>query len=167
MARIPTAPPMRVQFIPRSPCQHTARYADDTLDVIPLAFLHIFFSSGGLPEIDLANMCNSNNGNVFPGTKLAVCHHLTDDIKTCQKRGKLVTMSLGGATGSTAFSSDAQARTFAETVWNLFLGGSSDVRPFGDAVLDGVDLDLESGSGTGMVAFVTRLRELSNGASKR
>ncbi|KAG6900587.1 hypothetical protein C0993_008305 [Termitomyces sp. T159_Od127] len=121
---------------------------DDALDVIPLAFLHIFFSSGGLPEIDLANTCNSNNGNVFPGTKLAVCHQLTDDIKTCQKRGKLVTMSLGGATGSTAFSSDAQARTFAETIWNLFLGGSSDTRPFGDAVLDGVDLDLESGSGT-------------------
>lgn len=90
-----------------------------------------------LISLSLGQTCNSNNGNVFPGTKLAVCHQLADDIKTCQKRGKIVTMSLGGATGSTAFSSDAQAQTFAETVWNLFLGGSSDVRPFGDAVLDG------------------------------
>ncbi|KAG5719515.1 Chitinase 1, partial [Termitomyces sp. T112] len=120
-----------------------------------------------LPEIDLANTCNNNNGNVFPGTNLAICHQLGDDVKTCQNRGKIVTISLGGATGSTAFSSDGQARTFAETVWNLFLGGSSDIRPFGDAVLDGVDLDIEGGSGTGMPAFVTRLRELSKGASKR
>ncbi|KAG5341581.1 hypothetical protein C0989_009283 [Termitomyces sp. Mn162] len=157
---------------------------DDTVNVISVAFLHKFFSNGGLPEIDLANTCNNNNGNVFPGTSLAICHQLGDDVKTCQNRGKIVTISLGGATGSTAFSSDGQARTFAETVWNLFLGGSSDIRPFGDAVLDGyliivstsletrsdaffsVDLDIEGGSGTGMPAFVTRLRELSKGASK-
>ncbi|KAG6873228.1 hypothetical protein C0995_001246 [Termitomyces sp. Mi166 len=140
---------------------------DDTFDVIPLAFLYVFFSKGGLPEIDLADTCSSHSGNVFPDTNLAMCPQLANDIKGCQKRGKIVTISLGGATGSTDFSSDEQARTFAETVWNLFLGGSSNTRPFGDAVLDGVDLDIESESGTGMAAFVTRLRELSKGASKR
>ncbi|KAF8072097.1 glycoside hydrolase family 18 protein [Lyophyllum atratum] len=140
---------------------------DDTINAIPLAFLHVLFSAGGLPEIDLANTCNSNNGNVFPGTRLAMCPSLTDDIKACQARGKIVTISIGGATGVAGFDSDAQARTFAETVWNVFLGGSSDTRPFGDAVLDGVDLDIEGGSGTGLAAFVSRIRELSQGKSKK
>ena len=29
---------------------------------------------------------------------------------------------MGGATGSASFTSDAQAESFADTVWNLFLG---------------------------------------------
>jgi chitinase len=59
------------------------------------------------------------------------------DIKTCQAAGKTVTISLGGATASVGFSSESQAESFAEQIWNEFLGGSSDVRPFGTAVLDG------------------------------
>jgi len=59
------------------------------------------------------------------------------DIKACQARGKAIILSLGGATGAATFSSDSQASSFADTVWNLFLGGSSSTRPFGDAVLDG------------------------------
>ncbi|KAG5646105.1 hypothetical protein DXG03_004344 [Asterophora parasitica] len=115
----------------------------------------------------MANTCNSNGGNVFPGTRLAKCTSLASDIKACQARGKIITLSLGGATGLASFTSDAQARTFAETVWNLFLGGKSSTRPFGDAILDGVDLDIEGGSGKGLTAFVTRIRELAQGASKQ
>ena len=48
-----------------------------------------------------------------------------------------MTISLGGATGAVGFTSDSQAETFADTVWNLFLGGSSSTRPFGSAILDG------------------------------
>lgn len=48
-----------------------------------------------------------------------------------------MTLSLGGATGAASFSSAAQAKVFGDTIWNLFLGGTSDIRPFGDAVLDG------------------------------
>ncbi|KAG6816202.1 hypothetical protein H0H87_007751 [Tephrocybe sp. NHM501043] len=139
---------------------------DDTINVIPLAFLTVFFSEGGLPEIDLASTCNNLNGNVFPGTKLAKCLDLADDIRACQARGKIVTISLGGATGVAGFSSEEQAQQFAETVWNLFLGGDSDTRPFGDAVLDGVDLDVESGGGDGMIAFARHLRQLSKGGRK-
>jgi len=62
---------------------------------------------------------------------------MASDIKVCQAKGKLVTISLGGATGAAGFTSGAQAQTFAKTVWNLFLGGSSSTRPFGNAVLDG------------------------------
>lgn len=59
------------------------------------------------------------------------------DIKTCQAKGKLVTLSLGGGTGQVGFSSDSEASSFADQIWNMFLGGSSSTRPFGDAVLDG------------------------------
>ncbi|KAF8920149.1 glycoside hydrolase superfamily [Mucidula mucida] len=139
---------------------------DSSIDVIPLAFLHVFFSTGGLPEINMANSCNEADNGVFAGTSLANCQFMASDIKTCQAAGKIITLSLGGATGAATFSSDAQAETFAETVWNLFLGGSSSTRPFGDAVLDGVDLDIEGGSSTGYVAFVNKIRSLSASASK-
>ena len=61
----------------------------------------------------------------------------------------------------------------------MFLGGTSDIRPFGDAVLDGCvrdpasartlrftdffgsfDLDLEGGGVTGDIAFVNKIRSL-------
>jgi len=46
------------------------------------------------------------------------------------------------------------------------LGGTSDTRPFGAAVLDGIDLDIEGGTSTGLAAFVTQIRTLAEGASK-
>lgn len=52
---------------------------------------------------------------------------------------------MGGATGGAGFQSSEQAVSFADTIWNLFLGGNSITRPFGDAVLDGIDLDIEGG----------------------
>ncbi|KAJ3509062.1 hypothetical protein NLJ89_g5421 [Agrocybe chaxingu] len=139
---------------------------DDVINAIPLAFLHVFFSTGGLPEINMANICNNNDQPVFPGTSLANCQFLASDIKACQARGKIVTLSLGGATGAASFTSDAQAEAFATTVWNLFLGGSSSTRPFGDAVLDGIDLDIEGGSGAYLPTFARKIRSLSSGASK-
>ncbi|TFK40066.1 glycoside hydrolase superfamily [Crucibulum laeve] len=139
---------------------------DDTINAIPLAFLNVFFSTGGLPEINMANTCSSNGG-VFPGTSLATCQSMAADIKACQAKGKIITLSLGGATGAASFTSDAQAQTFADTIWNLFLGGSSSTRPFGDAVLDGIDLDIEGGGSAGFAAFVTRIRSHASGASKK
>lgn len=73
----------------------------------------------------------------FSGTSLIKCRGLAADIKACQAKGKLITLSLGGAVGNTSFTGDKQAKAFAGTVWDLFLGGSSDTRPFGNAVLDG------------------------------
>jgi chitinase len=48
-----------------------------------------------------------------------------------------VTISIGGATGAVGLTSDTQAKQFADTIWNLFLGGSNNTRPFGSAILDG------------------------------
>ncbi|KAG5718289.1 Chitinase 1, partial [Termitomyces sp. T112] len=106
--------------------QGLAHYCqDDTINAFPIAFLNVFFSTGGLPEINLANTCNPTDSGVFSGTNLANCQFLAADIQACQTKGKIVTLSLGGATGAASFSSDAQAQDFADTIWNLFLGGSS------------------------------------------
>lgn len=108
------------------------------------------------------------------------------DIKACQAKGKIITLSIGGAsTGTTNFTSNAQAKAFAKTIWNLFLGGSSSTRPFGHAVLDGwvtifpsshelystvrsIDLDVEGGSSNQhMATFVKTIRHLSKKGKKR
>ncbi|TCD63738.1 Chitinase 1 [Steccherinum ochraceum] len=149
--------------------QNLAFYcADETIDVIPLAFLYIFRGTGGDPVVDLGAECSDWNTDVFPGTDLVKCPSaMANDIKTCQSKGKLVTLSLGGATGQVGFSSDSQAQTFADQIWNEFLGGSSSTRPFGDAVLDGVDLDIESGTAAHYAAFVNRIKSHASGASKK
>ncbi|KAJ1952251.1 Chitinase 2, partial [Dipsacomyces acuminosporus] len=103
----------------------------------------------------------------FPGTNTLTCPNITADIKTCQAAGKKIVLSLGGATGAYGLSSDAEGQTFADTVWNMFLGGNHKYRPYGDAILDGVDLDIEGGANTGYAAFISRLRTYFQGASKQ
>ena len=74
---------------------------------------------------------------------------------------------MGGQGGGGAFSSDAQASAFGDTIWNIFLGGSSSIRPFGGAVLDGIDLDIEGGGTAFFATMVNRIRTLSANASKK
>ncbi|KAL1924365.1 uncharacterized protein VTP21DRAFT_7400 [Calcarisporiella thermophila] len=130
---------------------------DTSLDLITVAFLHVFNAgTGRLPEIDLSNQCS----DYFNGTSLHHCPETGKGIKACQAKGKAVLLSLGGAAGSYGFANDNQGREFANTIWNLFLGGKSNTRPFDDAVLDGIDLDIEGGSSVGYTAFVNELRRL-------
>ncbi|KAG8885710.1 Chitinase 1 [Tulasnella sp. 332] len=131
-----------------------------------MSFLNVFFGPGGKPEINLANICSAGADPVFTGTQLANCQFLASDIKTCQAAGKIVTISLGGASGGGTFANNTQAASFADQIWDIFLGGTSSTRPFGAAVLDGVDLDIETGSQS-FVPFVSRLRTHMNGASKK
>ncbi|TRM60151.1 glycoside hydrolase superfamily [Schizophyllum amplum] len=150
---------------------------DDSINVLPVSFLNVFFGTGGAPEMNLANSCNNVDNATFSGTKLPICTALADDIEYCQSKGKLVPLSIGGATGSVGFESDDQASTFAQTIWrddmayndnrDMFLGGSSATRPFGSAVLDGVDLDIEGGSSAHYDVFVNKIRSLASGASKK
>lgn len=130
---------------------------DDSADIILISFLHIFYGTSGLPEVNFSYACENT---YFPNTGLLQCPTIGEDIKTCQGKGKTILLSLGGAAGSYGFSSTDEGTEFADTLWNLFLGGSSDTRPFGDAVIDGFDLDIEGGSNVGYVEFVNRLREL-------
>ncbi|KAF8436485.1 glycoside hydrolase superfamily [Boletus edulis BED1] len=149
----------------QQPIEHYC--ADNTIDTIPVAFLNEFYSTGNLPSINLANTCSTVDDPLFPGTNLPKCTFLAAGIETCQKAGKIITLSLGGAAGSAGFASDSEGAAYAQVIWNVFLGGSSNTRPFGTAVLDGIDMDIEGGSQAGYAAFLTALRKLMNGGNKR
>ncbi|KAI0244275.1 Chitinase 2 [Massospora cicadina] len=111
-------------------------------DVINLSFLNVFNAgSGKLPEINFSNHCE----DFFNGTSLRTCPKIGKDITYCQRKGKTVLLSLGGAIANTGFPS-AAASEFANILWDLFMEGKHNLRPFGDAVVDGIDLDLEGGS---------------------
>ncbi|KAK7965193.1 carbohydrate-binding module family 1 protein [Apiospora saccharicola] len=126
-------------------------------NIIPIAFLVSLTD----PVINLAN--GNANCTTFPG--------VAEDIKTCQsKHGKTVMLSIGGSTyNEGGFGTPSQARAAADKVWNLFGPNTRTAdRPFGSAVVDGFDFDLESPT-RNMVPFAQRLRELMDAApnSKR
>ena len=66
-------------------------------------------------------ICSVSSGT-FPGTQLANCSFLAEDIKECQANGKIVTLSLGGGVAQVGFNNESQASGFATTIWNMFLG---------------------------------------------
>nr|XP_048326804.1 hevamine-A-like [Ziziphus jujuba var. spinosa] len=73
------------------------------------------------------------------------CTHIGEQIKTCQVlHGVKIFISLGGENGNYNLTSPEDAKHVADQLWDSYLGGtySTATRPFGDAVLDGVDFDL-------------------------
>lgn len=50
------------------------------------------------------------------------CSFLASDIKTCQSKGKAITISFGGATGAGVFTTAQAASDYADLIWNIFLG---------------------------------------------
>ncbi|KAG0222109.1 Chitinase 1 [Actinomortierella wolfii] len=133
---------------------------DSTVDVFAIGFVHQIVN--GKPVLNLANHCETT----FPGSNLLSCPQIGADIKACQAKGKAIVISIGGASGQYALDTPEQGTAFAQQIWDTFLGGSSSQRPFGDAVLDGVDLDLESGTNKGYAAFVQALRSKFASSSK-
>ncbi|XP_048550852.1 hevamine-A-like [Triticum urartu] len=74
------------------------------------------------------------------------CASLSSDVKSCQSNGVKVMLSIGGGAGGYYLSSSQDAKNVATYLWNNFLGGTSSSRPLGDAVLDGIDFDIEGGT---------------------
>ncbi|KDP28547.1 hypothetical protein JCGZ_14318 [Jatropha curcas] len=108
--------------------------ASGNYEFVNIAFLPVF-GNGQTPVINLAGHCD-------PGS----CTGLSSDIKSCQAKGIKVMLSIGGGAGSYILTSVEDARQVATYLWTNFLGGQSSSRPFGPAVLDGIDFDIEGGS---------------------
>ncbi|KAK4279429.1 hypothetical protein QN277_011214 [Acacia crassicarpa] len=104
---------------------------------INIAFLATF-GNGQTPQLNLAGHCDATAGT---------CNVYNDQIKACQSKGIKVLLSLGGGAGGYSLTSADDANQLAQYLWNNFLGGSSGSRPLGDAVLDGIDFDIEDGDG--------------------
>ncbi|KAJ1941008.1 Chitinase 2 [Linderina macrospora] len=123
-------------------------------DIILLSFHHVYTSN---PTINLAYHCE----DTFSGSSMLNCTFMAPQIKTCQDKGIKILISMGGAAGSYSLGSSSVGSSYAQTVYDTFLGGTTTNRPFGDAVLDGVDLDIEGGGPTGYAAFSNKVHELS------
>ncbi|ROV90387.1 hypothetical protein VPNG_10013 [Cytospora leucostoma] len=151
--------------------------ANDNFDIVIMAFI----TSLNPPKLNLGKDTGSASSaqsaksgwGLFDGTKAGSSgKSLADQISGCQKAGKKVMISFGGDErySNAKFSSSDEAKTAADYLWNLFLGGkeSQDLRPFGSSVvLDGVDLDNETGDGSHYLDLVTELRsKMSSDSSK-
>ena len=118
---------------------------DANVDIVILAFLTAISGPGGYPTVNFGAACSSSSPaqTAKGATGLLSCPTMAADITTCQGLGKKIMLSLGGENSNTAFTSTAQAQSFATQVWNLFGSGTgedSDVRPFGSTILDGIDI---------------------------
>lgn len=87
-------------------------------------------------------------------------------IKVCQCLRIKVLISIGGGSGSYTLSSAEDARNVADYLWNNFLWRQSNSRPFGSAVLDGLDFDIEAGQ-SHYDALARRLSEHSRSSGKK
>ncbi|GAB4860795.1 Acidic endochitinase [Ancistrocladus abbreviatus] len=116
------------------------------------------FGNGQVPQINLAGHCNPSAGE---------CKRVSTGIQNCQNKGIKVMLSIGGGAGSYTLSSQDDARSVAEYLWNNFLGGHSSNRPLGDAVLDGIDFDIEGGGSQYYTDLAGRLYELGLGGGKK
>ncbi|RFU32162.1 hypothetical protein B7463_g4149, partial [Scytalidium lignicola] len=140
----------------------SAYCANSEIDIIPIGFLIEL----NTPLLNIANA--GNNCTAIAGSQLFDCPQLAEDIPACQALGKTILLSLGGSTYSEGgFTSSSTAVTAANNIWQIFgpqTAGSSVPRPFGSAVVDGFDFDLES-TAQNLQPFANQLRSLMNAAT--
>jgi len=143
---------------------------DNRFTAFHIAFMNDF-SDPSKPDtigMNLASHCGTPCTGTYTG--LLCCPTVASDISYCQRKGKKVLLSLGGASAYGKYSlTSSTGTTMADFLWNYFLGGSptnGDPRPFGSTVLDGVDLDIENGENAGYSALISQLRSHYSGASK-
>ncbi|KAJ3238184.1 hypothetical protein HDU78_003650 [Chytriomyces hyalinus] len=138
-------------------------------DIIHVTGVMTYNSVKGYPGIDLSKHCNlpTNVWKGWPeqtrnGFSLLNCSAVGKDIDACQKMGKKVVISINPMDVMSLNVGDAAYPVaVAKNIWDLFLGGASDFRPFGQTVaLDGVDLHLWNNNQDGVPLLVAELRKL-------
>jgi chitinase len=154
--------------------------SDPSIDIVILAFVNNFFTpypTGPYPTLNLGPNCWAASSAQTSAGATGLIDCVSDGfaglVRSCQSTyGKKVLLSLGGAVGysDTRIPNDTMANAFADTLWNLFLGGSGleSIRPFGDVVLDGIDIDNEDPANAAhLPVLIGSLRQLfaSNNAA--
>ena len=126
------------------------------VDIVNIGFINVFpdQGAGGWPGSNFGNACGSET-YTYKGTKTQLysnCPDIGTDIAICQQvYGKKVLLSIGGGYPTNYFiKNDTSAVNFANFLWGAFGPVKSEwtstggPRPFGDAVVDGFDFDIES-----------------------
>ncbi|KAI8540438.1 hypothetical protein RHMOL_Rhmol09G0264300 [Rhododendron molle] len=115
----------------------TAVCATGRFAYVNIAFLDVF-GNGQTPSLGLPTQhCNTTTNG---------CTIITNQIRHCQRKGIKVMLSIGGIVGDYPLASKADAKNVSLYLWNNYLGGFSPNRPFGAAVLDGIDFYIEQSS---------------------
>ncbi|GAM86979.1 hypothetical protein ANO11243_050000 [Dothideomycetidae sp. 11243] len=140
-----------------------ASYCSSTagIDIVVLAFLYEYGNGNTVPSGTIGQSCSISTGGVAQN-----CDALASAITTCQSQGVKVVLSLGGAAGAYSLSSQEEAETIGQNLWNAYGKNvnNSPSRPFGDAFVNGWDFDIESNSGNQYYQYlIAKLR--SNFAS--
>jgi chitinase len=129
---------------------------NSAVDIVNIGFVNAFpdNSPGAYPGTNFGNACGDETYAVNGVSTLlkSSCPRIGSDIIECQKTyGKKIFLSFGGDYPKTYYiANDNSANSFADFVWGAF-GPSTSAwttagkpRPFGDAVVDGFDFDIES-----------------------
>ncbi|KAM0258298.1 hypothetical protein ACHAQJ_003940 [Trichoderma viride] len=115
------------------------------IDILILSFLDVYGATGNFPSGNFGNDC-------FIGTTGVPqqCSDLASQISTCQAAGVKIIVSLGGAAGSYSLTSQSQAVTIGQYLWDAYgnSGSTSVQRPFGNVFVNGWDFDLEVNFGS-------------------
>ncbi|KZM19641.1 hypothetical protein ST47_g8938 [Ascochyta rabiei] len=131
--------------------------SDPSVDIVNIGFVNGFPKSRNeYPATNFGNACGPGYFTNPDGTEsrfLSNCPIITRGIKVCKSNGKKVLLSLGGGYPPDYYLDNVDAyKWFAETLVGSFgpyNPSASWPRPFGDAAVDGFDLDIESTSGQG------------------
>jgi len=115
--------------------------------------------------LDINNtLCSGNFSPSKPD--LIHCPDLADSIKTCHSHHAHVLLTLGGPDCDACqygLESEDDAKKLAVELWDTYFGGNGTERPFDDAVLNGINLDIQKGTNlTHYATLVKTLLDLHN-----
>lgn len=114
------------------------------IDIIVLAFLYEYGNGNTIASGTIGQSCY-----ISPTGEPQNCDDLGAAIKTCQDKGVKVIMSLGGAVGAYSLTSQTEAETIGQNLWEAYgnTASSSVPRPFGTTFVNGWDFDIEASNG--------------------
>ncbi|KAJ3022108.1 UNVERIFIED_CONTAM: Chitinase 1 [Siphonaria sp. JEL0065] len=136
-----------------------------------IAFLYSFGGLDGHWGLDLASwgrITKTAGGTFLNGNNIAadptMFLSIGDDIKHCQSLGVKVVLSIGGDKASPYDFIKGAGVQVGNMIYNTFLGGNATHRPFGNAVFDGIELDIEKtrpGYTEEMISLLQTIKKLS------
>ncbi|KAJ3116098.1 tetrahydrofolate synthase [Physocladia obscura] len=140
-----------------------------------LAFLYDFGGGDGHWGLDFSSLgryhvySNNTMSTEYNGSPLdaSVFTEVGQNITYCQSKGIKVVLSLGGDMHSPYNFTEGDGALYGKIFYDAFLGGNGAFRPFGTAILDGLELDVEK-TGTyytqEMVSLIQTVRALDSKA---
>ncbi|OAA76931.1 class III chitinase ChiA2 [Akanthomyces lecanii RCEF 1005] len=128
------------------------------VDIVVLSFLYEYGNGNKIASGTIGQSCY-----IAPSGEGQNCDDLAKAIDTCKSNGVKVIVSLGGAAGACSLSSQDEAQTIGQNLWeaygNLNGANGSVPRPFGSTFVNGWDFDIESNSGNQFYpAMIAKLR---------